>query len=832
MDKAVVNDCKKAFGNKKLISIVFSAFLCLAAAITLFIVLGIKSSGAENPPEIKLLSIEATNQPNKLEYFEGEYFDFLGLSIKANFNNNTSATVTEWDWDKKNLLNTTDKIVTINYLGKTCTVGITVAVPKTADEKLEVIKNVENLLPKIDERNIDGAKYLLELYDELDNLTPEQEQHRNELRDKVNEVVSGMAEPEEEVFHISFAIFNGLNFTDIDFGANQTEYQNTSGAVTLNNASSEIAISQGYEFKKWTDGFGNDVVTLQNLESDMTYYAVFELTAMVRLKIIDYIDKTTIYTNKEINRVQNSVSVLGSITNDVKTQSDKLPIAFYAEIDGNFVAINDFITTTGAEVVLYVLVVDYAIVGMETAQDIFASYSFDYTDNGIAHIVQNVMTIATNYELPVGAVLNIEAVGLKISAIKANDVTIATRNGALPATASINITSSSPLAITFEHASAIITNVMFSDGTNAKTYPYPDGWNGLLNTADLGNIEVVFGEDNETYINKYIIGNDELLFSDLASYQFTDDTAVIIRKIVNVFTLTIQYDGGKLTLPNLVGKRALGESLALQTGILAKTFLELFDNETFYTASDFQSIITKQQILSTFIVSDLTVYTAWQGFPESTINELYGAADYTTQNFVGAWTSLFSKNNDILSSTLTLIENGEYTYICRQNGITVANITGIYRLENDRISIKTLTLDGNYKTLISAGELEIDIKYTEDGLLRVPFFIVTGTRVIWFSHTLIRDQVRPIKYIGKDFVGVYTRTVTNENTIQTLAVTLKENGTVTIHGTVTIDDILEAETIETAYYRTIDGQIYLCSNGILGTQNITTFLSECIKEAV
>ena len=77
---------------------------------------------------VAITSIEVTKAPTKVEYVIGDAFDATGLTIKANYNNGTSATLTEgFTLSEVDMSTAGEKTVTVTYEGKTATFTITVA---------------------------------------------------------------------------------------------------------------------------------------------------------------------------------------------------------------------------------------------------------------------------------------------------------------------------------------------------------------------------------------------------------------------------------------------------------------------------------------------------------------------------------------------------------------------------------------------------------------------------------------------------------------------------------------------------------------------------------
>ena len=75
--------------------------------------------------EKSLQSIVVTKAPTKTTYIEGNDFDPTGMVVTTTYDNGDTATISGYAINKT-VLATTDKAVTVNYGGKTCTIPITV----------------------------------------------------------------------------------------------------------------------------------------------------------------------------------------------------------------------------------------------------------------------------------------------------------------------------------------------------------------------------------------------------------------------------------------------------------------------------------------------------------------------------------------------------------------------------------------------------------------------------------------------------------------------------------------------------------------------------------
>jgi hypothetical protein len=781
--------------------------------------------------ENKILdSLEIVSVPLKSEYFVGEYFDFLGLSVKANYTNYESGIVSGWTYDKTEPLTLEDGVVTVSYasfgITKTANIEITVTNPQNIEKEIAEIQNILEFIPppeELNEDNLDAVQYLLDLYDEL---TPEQKEllqnaeQYEALREKIDEIIEAQAELPplpESIYVVQYSLYGNLNFADIDFGGNIAEYKNSMEAISLNSVVSIIAEEQGYEFKYWIDGYGNTITEVQNLASDMTYYAVFGLTDTVRIVYKDYNNQVAVLFSEEVARLSNN-----DYNYKLNLTLENLMIIAYYDNDGR----TDYISLESrAEIVVFVVAVEYREITVESAADLIVSWEYSHTNDGGETITAASGALVTDSLIvPIGASLSVSANGLQVNEIFVNGASVAKRNGNFIANCVIIIESSEePLAITVTRVFNELTTISLY-GLNNKSYVFPSGWNGKFTANELYDISVIFGEDDENYLNIYNIGNDELLFRDLEDYTFTADTAVIVTHRLNKFVITIRYNGGSVAVGGLIGKQSLQNALFGKTGENIETFNYLLANENIFSDVELQNTITADEVLETYIIDNIELFSSFSGFPKPTIEELYGEAQYENQSFIGSWSAIFSKDNMIYNIELILNGDGTYSYAAKINGVIVAEIDGVYRYENGEISIKILILSGEYPTLIGAEEFVVNIDYAVDGLLTVPFFKVIGTKIIKFTATLTKGNVRPVNYTGKNFIETYKTSKTDGNITRTLEITLNENGTINIFAQIIENECVVFETLENGYYRVVDGNVFLFSNGVLGTRNISDLL--------
>lgn len=106
--------------------------------------------------KVTLKEIVVTAQPEKTEYFVGEYFERTGMVITANFSDGTNEQVLSYTVDKTSPLKIDDTEVTVTYQGKTAKVKITVKeVPKKQLETLAMIESTETKSYRVEAEDLD-----------------------------------------------------------------------------------------------------------------------------------------------------------------------------------------------------------------------------------------------------------------------------------------------------------------------------------------------------------------------------------------------------------------------------------------------------------------------------------------------------------------------------------------------------------------------------------------------------------------------------------------------------------------------------------------------------
>jgi hypothetical protein len=454
-----------------------------------------------------LTAIMASSLPQNTAYIEGEYFDFLGLEIYANYQNAPTELILNWDYDKKEPLAVLDTQVLVSYslhgMTKTLSIPITVAVAppaQTPDE--EHLAKVLALLPPTEEitvADLMGLEYALSLMDTAESLTPRQQILKDTLDEKLKEILNELPTVPQTEYTITYAIDGGMEFYDISYDNNPTKYLNSLGAISLSVASSEIATAQGYEFTGWMLN-GQSVTHIQNLSGNVTIYAVFAITATVNISYLDYdtnsalLFQTNVTRESEYNFEQSNVALEIYLTTGV------LPIAYYSSNKERLSMAN---FSFGMTITIYAKTVSVRELHLADSTNATVAWAFDFTDNyGVA---QSSASPATGivFVVPIGATVTITALHANVVDILVDGIRKGQYlNSLMIQAVFVLATDIYPASITFATELRDIITISFV-GYNQHAVVYPIGWDGHLNIIDLDTIAFIYDEASVTYLTIY-----------------------------------------------------------------------------------------------------------------------------------------------------------------------------------------------------------------------------------------------------------------------------------------------------------------------------------------
>jgi hypothetical protein len=581
-----------------------------------------------------LTGIRITRPTVKTEYNEGEYLDVLGIEITASYSNSPDAVVYGWAHDKPNALALSDATVTVTYtengLTETVSFAIVVNAVVVISPEAQAVIGVIDALPEVQSltlANADAVAYAEGLYNALSDGQKSEVTNYEKLAAataRISELIASQPPIAEPEYGISYGVYGGLDFSDIDYGDNPISYKN--GAFTLNAASSGAAVAQGYYFVRWLDADTYDTVTeIAGISADKTYLAVFELTAGADIVFFDYFDKATeLLRLSGVSRLNlDGLYSYDLNANGIETaifaDNGLLTLAYYVVLkSGETVEAESGVIYLNYNAVITVYAVTAATraVTIEPEFDGSIGWSYEYTaDNAEIRNVHRSFTAGVYFNVPIGAGVTVYAVNPYIRDILIDGV----KAGLLfPARQYIFELSAGEAAveITFEYYATEIVSLTFI-GVNTRVYAYQTAnWDGKLSIADLNDIAFMFDEENDYYLNRYVIGGGELFYADLAGYVFSGNTVVTVNRTLNRFTLTVNYSGGGYSLTNLVGRQTLEAALITRgygsdpefTGLLDG----ILDSARLYSDGLYQTELSKAVVLSEYLIGDITLYAVWE----------------------------------------------------------------------------------------------------------------------------------------------------------------------------------------------------------------------------
>lgn len=759
----------------------------------------------------KILSkILASCLPQKLSYKEGEYFDFLGLEVYAIFENADTEVVKDWNYDKKEPLKTTDTNVEISYtlnnITKSFTIAITVSKRQEVDADIERINELINLLPDFDKmtvKHLSSIEYVISAMNSTISLTAEQIEYKEKLVQEQQKILDSMPVIPEPEFSISYAIANELDFADIDYGSNPLVYKASDGSVQLGEASSVIAYEQGYEFRGWLID-SKESTHLNNISSDTIVYASFVMSNNAKLVFKKY-DNQEDLLNLTVARSDNYDFDANGITSTIYSTKGIFPIAFFSQDNERLSTID---LSSGRTIIVNTVVAEARELHLANSTSANVSWIYDFSVNLVDYKTEQNPSMGTVFVVPVGANVTITSIDANISSIKLDGIPSSERFNSYTVIAKfVLIASEYAVSVTFDTVLADTTTISFW-GFNSHSVTYPSGWNGYIDSTELNNIEFIYGENNEQYLVTYTIDGKVYYFEDLAQYQFNSSTQIIVNRVRNSFSVTVHYANGTEKIEGIKGRQSLKAALDTLDASALEVLNAIFEDDRLYTDSNKIDLIPKDTLLAGLLRSNIVLYSPWSRTIEVPIPPDYGEVDYKEHSFVNTWGSQFVLDADILYSEINLLSDGTYTYKTTVNGIVSANVSGIYRLVDGVITVKTIESDVD--ALITVDDIKIDIAFVADGLMMASFIDLRGTTKVTFNHTLTCGEVKIVNYTDKQFIGAH-----KYNGVDIL---LRGNGTAILSN---------GENEVFVYYRvTQSNNVYIFSNGLFTTGIINDLIGD------
>lgn len=521
--------------------------------------------------------IEVMTEPAKVIYTEGEYFDIMGLTIMAHYENSAAAQVQAFTHNKQGIaLTTLDTQVVLEYtengVSKNAAVQIQVIEQQQQDQAIAFMITSINALPQpqnITLQNKTAIEYLLSVYENDLNSTQQGQVTNYSTLVAANNVIVDLLNSENQPPEIEYNIYYTLFyddqiFADINYLVNPSVYKNSDGVITLTAVLSQDANILGYEFIGWYDKNINQYVTqIEELLSAKTLYAVFELSQEISITYKDYETNETLYVHN-VSRVQsNNSTTFNFSNNDINNlliaNAQVFALNYYIVVDTQKVVVTAISLAQGSNIEVYVKVVNYRTLTLENDGEVVLNYTTSYQNEFNEQVqVSGTYTSGTSFKVPVGATLYIYVINTNIINLTITDgITLVVNSGVYsfevqPGEASISIG--------FVRYASSTVSVLFM-GINTKSYTYLSSWDGQMTTTDLDDVRFVFDENNNLYLNRYLIGNQTLTFNELQNYTFEGNTLVTVERVINRFNLVFVYDGGIYAINNLLGKQTLEQAL-------------------------------------------------------------------------------------------------------------------------------------------------------------------------------------------------------------------------------------------------------------------------------
>ena len=425
-------------------------------------------------------------------------------------------------------------------------------------------------------------------------------------------------------------------------------------------------------------------------------------------------------------------------------------------------------------------------------------------------------------------------------------------------------------------------SVMFVMGENVKEFILNEGY---LTEDDLSDIYAIYNEQNNSYINYYVVSGTTKIYDDLTSINFGTEKSniVVVTKNENVFNITLNYSGGKKIFLNLVGRQKIinalteyannDKSILLFINELSKIFdfeqilyknieFTLQERTNFEIKLHIDDEITTINIpnfsqedykLTNYLPSPKKLGYLFGGWSNEINGEIYNneflniiiqnynsnvdlyavwqidpnykkpesQANYS-QNFVGNWTATLEHNGVILSANLELKSDGVYTYKIFNNDIETVSVFGDYRFENNEIVIYFVENYGDYD-YIAKGDLNFDLSFVDSNMLIATCFYVSKetTSVSIESFDIV---------LNKDTIKLenyFGNAILGTYQIEVMNILTNTLETYILELVNNGSAVITLNGInQNAHYRILNDKVILLSNGFIGIKDITEYILE------
>lgn len=424
-------------------------------------------------------------------------------------------------------------------------------------------------------------------------------------------------------------------------------------------------------------------------------------------------------------------------------------------------------------------------------------------------------------------------------------------------------------------------SVMFVMGDNVTEFVLNDGY---LTEDALSDIYVIFNEQNNNYINYYVISGIVKIYDDLSNINFGAEKSniVVVTKNENVFNVTLTYTGGQKTFYNLVGRQKIIDALKqyanndVATLYFVNELSKKFDFEQILyknvefnlpERTNFEISLHIDDEIYTLNVPDSSqnykltdnlpnpkklgyIFTGWANEINGQIvsneflniilqnnNEdldLYAVWEVDpnykkpetqvnySQNFVGDWNATLEHNGVILKVELKLESDGIYSYKIYNNDIETVNVFGDYRFENNQIVIYFVETYGDYE-YIQKDELSFDVSFVDSNLLIATCFYVSKTATSASIECF--DVVLNKGNVKPE--NYYGNAILGTYKIEIFNILTNTFESFILELANNGGAVITCNGVtQNAYYRILNDKVMLLSNGFIGIQDITEYIVE------
>ena len=837
-----------------------------------------------------LVEIYVKDFPTKTEYFETEQFDASGLKIVARYKYyNVEKEIEDFEILVDSPLNTESTSVTISYsekgVTKTISFNITVKQRKITEmvilsqplkteyfegeffdvKGLELQVNCEDGAKSFEPKNIQIAKENISLTTNDKSIAISYTENGKTVLAFINIIVKEITTEQEETQVAENLIGFLPEYDEVDIDDESTiEY--------IKDVYDKLSQAQKEEV-------GADKV-LQDLTTKIEQLKKEQEVLLNRQYSINYISKqeTTDFNpnnSSTYKNAQGSVDLLNPISEELYNKGydfshwedkkgNKVTQLYNITEDTTYYAIFELSNLINLK---FINITDDTEIGVMSVQR-FNGTNFQY--NLINNEVNNFI-----FE-----VLNQMPTNFYLSKISNPVTTLATSQGrsvdVFVETLPLNDLVDKNLPEQQENSA------IFVFGENVKEFALSDGY---LQQRAISDIYAYYNEQNENYLNYYLVDEEKKVYADLEKINFNDleSKTVVVTKVDNNFTITIDYKKKKISYSGLKGKQTILDALIeysdndeniltfidgldeyfdLSQMLYDDVLLKMHDRISFdiilHNGTETSTINIPNESTENYQLTENLpklqklgyIFVGWalsegeNALSDEYINiimqnknknsELFAvwkinpnydfpssSVNYTHQ-FVGKWSAVFNHDGKIIEANLNLKANGIYEYTIKSNGLINSTIMGEYRFEENKLVVYSLSLDGDYQ-LIQKSDLSFDLTYLDSNILVTNCFYITkndsSIQVERFDVVLNSGNIKFANYYGKEFLGKYQF---YEKDVLTNVI----NSYIIELFNNGYANVTVNNKIINVVYRVVENKIIILSNDVLGVKDLTEYIND------